>query len=514
MAATGNLLDIDLTKLAPVLVRANDFHTTAGVPESVAFPEVVGFPGFGDRNDTVYLPAGSFPLSTGDRADFGSVIVSANGAGALAVSGTAGALRATGNEVTWSPCDLANVRITPNPGVQWNVAVGGTGVNYGFIRDTDTVLLPPNSSYTLYTQVWNVPAQPLFADHFSVDPSGLSATHLPLAAPLATLALVPCHFDLPPTANAGGPYTVVRGGTVTLDASGTTDPDQSNTTLVYQWDFNDDGVYDDATGMRPTFSTAGVNTPATRTVGLRVTDAGGLMATATATVQIVVAAVLPDPCDPTKQALYVGGTTGNDNIDLTPSGGSVRVRINGTDVGTFAPTGHIVVYAQAGDDDVQVAGGVGLDAWLYGGAGNDRLKGGAGNNVLLGGDGDDLLVGGNGRDLLVGGRGADRLVGNADDDILIGGVFLFEDDPAKLCAVMAEWTRTDKSSADRVAALRNGGGLNGGVVLDGTTLAHDYDADVLTGSAGSDWFLFDPSRDRVTDLRDEAFTNDLPFING
>jgi Ca2+-binding RTX toxin-like protein len=134
--------------------------------------------------------------------------------------------------------------------------------------------------------------------------------------------------------------------------------------------------------------------------------------------------------------------------------------------------------------------------------------------VLLGQGGDDLLVGGSGRDLLIGGVGADRIVGNADDDILIAGVYLGEADPANLRAVMREWTRTDKSAPERVDDLKNGTGLNGAVVLNATTLASDYDADVLTGSSGYDWFLFDATRDRVTDLSDSAFTDDLPFING
>jgi hypothetical protein len=43
---------------------------------------------------------------------------------------------------------------------------------------------------------------------------------------------------------------------------------------------------------------------------------------------------------------------------------------------------------------------------------------------------------------------------------------------------------------------------------------NDTDADVMTGTSGSDWFLFDSTRDRATDLRDEAFLNDLSFING
>jgi hypothetical protein len=60
----------------------------------------------------------------------------------------------------------------------------------------------------------------------------------------------------------------------------------------------------------------------------------------------------------------------------------------------------------------------------------------------------------------------------------------------------------------------NGTGLNGSVVLNNTTVLSDDDLDVLTGTSGNDWFLFDGQRDRATDLHDEAFVNDLPFING
>jgi Ca2+-binding RTX toxin-like protein len=149
---------------------------------------------------------------------------------------------------------------------------------------------------------------------------------------------------------------------------------------------------------------------------------------------------------------------------------------------------------------------------MYGGDGDDRLKGGGGHDVLLGEGGADLLVGGSGRDLLIGGVGADRLVGNADDDILIAGWTLFDADPSALCAVMCEWTRTDKTAADRVSNLRNETGHNVLVRLDSGTLFSVADADVLTGSSGYDWFVFDSSRDRVTDLSDPAFGDDLGFI--
>src|SRR5207244_6214662 len=119
-------------------------------------------------------------------------------------------------------------------------------------------------------------------------------------------------------------------------------------------------------------------------------------------------------------------------------------------LGPFATSRPLVVYGQAGNDDVQVDGGIPNAAWLFGDGGNDRLKGGAGDDVLLGGDGDDLLVGGNGRDLMIGGRGADRLVGNAGDDILIAGWTAFDADQVALHGVQAEWMSA-RDYATRVA---------------------------------------------------------------
>ena len=75
-------------------------------------------------------------------------------------------------------------------------------------------------------------------------------------------------------------------GTLELSAAGSTDPDQGTATLVYDWDFDGDGQYDDATGITPTFSAAGL-TAGTYTVGLRVTDAGGLSHTTTTTICVL-----------------------------------------------------------------------------------------------------------------------------------------------------------------------------------------------------------------------------------
>lgn len=125
-------------------------------------------------------------------------------------------------------------------------------------------------------------------------------------------------INSPPTANAGGPYTVVAGGTVQLNASGSSDPDQSAASLTYQWDFDNDSQFDDATGITPTFSAVGLSAPDTRTVSLKVTDAGGLSSIATATITVaedirvllLAATGSGTLTDSGNGSIIVGGTTG------------------------------------------------------------------------------------------------------------------------------------------------------------------------------------------------------------
>lgn len=239
------------------------------------------------------------------------------------------------------------------------------------------------------------------------------------------------------------------------------------------------------------------------------------------------------------RALVVRGTAGDDAIRLSPGAiaGELIASVNGQLVATFRPVAEsrLFLHGGQGADDIQVDGGIALPAWLYGHQGNDRLKGGAGDDVLFGGDGDDLLVGGGGRDLMIGGPGSDRLVGNADDDILVAGSTVYDQHAAAISALMAEWTRTRNDdgsirSFDQRRMAINGGasdGLNGqyylratdltdnsGTVLKQATALDDgTDRDVLTGSAGDDWFFLNQSVDKATDLTDEAFANDLDFIS-
>jgi PKD repeat protein len=74
----------------------------------------------------------------------------------------------------------------------------------------------------------------------------------------------------PPVADANGPYSGVEGSAVLLDGSSSTDPNDA--IVAYEWDLDNDGDYDDASGVTATTTYADNGW---YTVGLRVTDSFG-----------------------------------------------------------------------------------------------------------------------------------------------------------------------------------------------------------------------------------------------
>jgi Ca2+-binding RTX toxin-like protein len=211
----------------------------------------------------------------------------------------------------------------------------------------------------------------------------------------------------------------------------------------------------------------------------------------------------PDPCDPTKTALFVSATTGNDNVLALPETGSSRVRIvieavtqGFTDVfGPFDFDGLIIMMGQSGNDLVSTQAVPSRPVMLYGNVGNDRVVGGNAGGILLGNLGDDTLVGGNGRDLLIGGAGADMLVGLNAGDILISTATIYDTNTVPnrqaLCEILHTWQQ-----GSRMSAL-----LNAVSVLD------DVEVDVLTGGFGVDWFIKDAND--ITDREKNETASDL-----
>ena len=75
--------------------------------------------------------------------------------------------------------------------------------------------------------------------------------------------------------------------------------------------------------------------------------------TATASVTIVAAALLPDIADPTKTALYVGGSTNSETIIVRQlANGRIQVVMPDFSGDFAAPTGHIYVNGSDGDDTI------------------------------------------------------------------------------------------------------------------------------------------------------------------
>ncbi|MBI3407607.1 MAG: hypothetical protein HY040_04535 [Planctomycetes bacterium] len=223
---------------------------------------------------------------------------------------------------------------------------------------------------------------------------------------------------------------------------------------------------------------------------------GGVSEVVSHNIAITAAALEDDPSDPGKTALVVGGTSGSDLIRFRPvhRSGAVEVFINHASQGTFTPTGRIIAYGGAGNDNIQVSDRIHLPAFLYGGPGNDFLLGGAGNNVLVGDDGNDILIGRGGRDVLIGGTGRDILIAGGGQDILIAGNTAFDSHDAALFLILSEWT-SSRDYETRVANLRgegNGPRANGDVFLKvgpNATVFDDGARDVLIGNRGRDWFF-------------------------
>ena len=85
------------------------------------------------------------------------------------------------------------------------------------------------------------------------------------------IAAVTVVVNTPPNAVLTvAPTTAVIGQTINLSGSGSSDPDGS--IAAYAWDTDNDGAFDDGTGVTTTTS---FSTPGTKTVRLRVTDNHG-----------------------------------------------------------------------------------------------------------------------------------------------------------------------------------------------------------------------------------------------
>ena len=103
-------------------------------------------------------------------------------------------------------------------------------------------------------------------------------------------------------------------------------------------------------------------------------DSTSVVANSTAVIQA--AEVEPDPSAPGSQMLAIGGTTGSDDIVLSPKAGSpslVVATLNGTVLGTFQPTSRTVIFGQTGNDQYAVDAPLTVPVFINAGTGTNAL---------------------------------------------------------------------------------------------------------------------------------------------
>jgi Ca2+-binding RTX toxin-like protein len=176
--------------------------------------------------------------------------------------------------------------------------------------------------------------------------------------------------------------------------------------------------------------------------------------------------------------LLIGGTAGDDVITVsrTPTG-KFRVTFGlkvVSDTIPVAGVSEIRIWGRQGCDAIALVD-VNTRALISGGDGNDIIGGGNLDDLLLGGNGDDALTGFAGNDVIAGGAGHDALFGMDGHDVLIAGSIAPLTTASDLRAVGIEWALSKATTAQEAATADQ--------------VVTDTENDVLSGGAGSDWFI-------------------------
>lgn len=205
----------------------------------------------------------------------------------------------------------------------------------------------------------------------------------------------------------------------------------------------------------------------------------------------------------------VVGTSGNDVINVSASGGLLFIDINGRvrvdSISRLGTINGIEVRGGAGDDKITINQGVGpaIDAvganqgfvGIYGDAGNDTIKafdpsylgGGLGNDTITGTPGIDFIIGGSGNDSVRAGGGRDFISGDGGDGIFTNSDISFD--------FISEVGDIDDFDLTRSGILGSAGndnlrGEDGDDIIDGRagndTIDGGQGTDAMLGGAGTD----------------------------
>ena len=289
-----------------------------------------------------------------------------------------------------------------------------------------------------------------------------------------------------PIAAIGGQTSGVRFQSRTIILSAT-DPSPADTAAGFSYTVNwGDGSPQVSVPAGVNSATHAFAVAGTYTLTAQAIDKNGAVGNAqTQSAVIRVAQLEKDPANPAKNALFVGGTSGNDTIRIAnhlPFGLAQPI-INGLRLDPFLVDGRIYVIGGPGNDKLSVDPLLRNVCILDGGPGNDTLTAGSHDTVLVGGPGNDILTGGAGYAILIAGAGADTLTagsGPKSQNVLIAGSTAYDADYASLAKLLDTWGRRSMSYSDRVAAISRT--TFGGVYLNKTTVFGDTSIDKLTGN--------------------------------
>jgi uncharacterized protein len=186
----------------------------------------------------------------------------------------------------------------------------------------------------------------LFGVPFVFDPVHVNAEFADQASDHDP-SVVKITLNDPPSADAGGPYSVAEGSSVALAASGS---DLEGGALSYAWDLDDNGSFE-TPGQNVTFSPD--DGPATPTVKVQVTDNGGLSTVAHATVQVTNVAPTVTSLTPSSSDGLVGQGISFTGSATDPSSADTAAGFSwafdtGSGFGAFGPNGFVATFAACG----------------------------------------------------------------------------------------------------------------------------------------------------------------------
>jgi PKD repeat protein len=155
--------------------------------------------------------------------------------------------------------------------------------------------------------------------------------------------------NLPPVAEAGGPYPGVKDVAVTFDGTGSGDPDGGS--LVYSWDFGDGSLLGSGVSPTHTYTTAGV-----RNVILTVTDDAETSASDSASA-LIASGTTPPVAD-------IGG----------PYEGFAGVPVHFDGTSSSDPDGGRLLYAWDFGDDTNASGAMPIHTYVVSGTFDVTLR--------------------------------------------------------------------------------------------------------------------------------------------